>query len=151
MCFFAFPCLHNFKKPGSHIYLLSFSFSNSFIECRLIKLESFQFLWMQLFSFYYPHGVPPKIIIIRPSSDTKQWAGTSLIGLVLLTICIVSKTYAFTLSFVISHFSVVCGGGKWHNKPFHNDFCTWGWDFYSGFTDFWIFAWLFFLHPVFVL
>ena len=73
VCFFAFPRFHHFKKTGSHICLFSLSISNSSTECQPIKLESFQFLWRQWFSFYYPHGVASKIIIISPCADTKQW------------------------------------------------------------------------------
>ena len=61
-------------------------------------------------------------------------------ALLLLTLYIVSKTYAFTLHFVLSHFSVLCkeGGGKLHNKPFHNSsaleggICVCEWDLCLG-------------------
>ncbi len=71
------------------------------------------------------------------------------------------------LSFLISQWSVRWGS-KWHNKSLHNNFwawmwdlslgigfalggclCNWGWELCSCFLS--ILAWLFFLHPVFVL
>lgn len=65
---------------------------------------------------------------------------SSLTGLSLLSIVLVSKTYAFSFSFVISWFLVVCtGGGTWHNKPFHFDFYALGLDLFS--YSIWIFAW----------
>jgi hypothetical protein len=47
-----------------------------------------------------------------PWADTKQCAGKFLTCPSLFTIGIVSNTYAFTLSFVVSHFPVVCGIGR---------------------------------------
>ena len=53
----------------------------------------------------------PQVVSILPLAATEQCAGKFLTGLYLLTTGIVSNTYAFTLSFIFSHFSVVCGGG----------------------------------------
>ena len=70
-----------------------------------------------------------------------SWAVTKFFDCpLLLTFFIVSKTYAFTLRFVLSHFSVVCkeGWGKLHNKPFHNSstleggICVCEWDLCLG-------------------
>ena len=77
--------------------------------------------------------------------------GDFLTGLVLFTYFVVLKTYAFTLSFVLSHFVVVWRGrGTFHNKTIHNDFCTWGGELnYWFYVDF-VVA-LIFPHPVFSL
>jgi hypothetical protein len=93
-----------------------------------------------------------------------------LTALLLLTLYVVSKTYAFTLRFVLSHFSVLCkeGGGQitqqtisqffcawmwdlclWVGSVFGDRICTCGWDLCSGFLSF--LAWLFFPHQVFDL
>ena len=93
-----------------------------------------------------------------------------LTALLLLTLYVVSKTYAFTLCFVLSHFSVLCkeGGEQitqqtisqffcawrwdlclWVGSMFGDRICTCGWDLCSGFLSF--LAWLFFPHQVFDL
>ena len=93
-----------------------------------------------------------------------------LTALLLLTLYIVSKTYAFILRFVLSHFSVLCkeGGGQitqqtmsqffcawrwdlclWVGSVFGNRICTCRWDLCSGSLSF--LAWLFFPHQVFDL
>ena len=49
-----------------------------------------------------------------------------LTALLLLTLYVVSKTYAFTLRFVLSHFSVLCkeGGGQITQQTISQFFCT---------------------------
>ena len=47
-----------------------------------------------------------------------------------------SKAFVFALSFVFSHFVAASRGGTFHNKPSHNDFCTWGEDWLWFYMDF---------------
>ena len=95
-------------------------------------------------------------------SSFLSWAGKFFTALFLLTIFIVFETCAFTLHFVLSHFSVVCntGGGHDTTKQFTifsavgGGICAWGWDLCRGWICvlfFFFISWLFFPHPVFVL
>ena len=66
--------------------------------------------------------------------------------------------------FAFCPFSFLSGlkgkGGQWHNKPFHNIFCSWRCDLRLGVGSmqgldlcsvFFFLSWLFFPHPVFIL
>ena len=91
----------------------------------------------------------PQVVSVLTWASKKQWTGQVLNGFLLLTIVILFKAYAFTLTFIFSHFWVVCREGAWHNKPFHHYFCALGCDLFSGFL--WIFSLLSFLHIQFLL
>ena len=95
-------------------------------------------------------------------SSFLSWAGKFFTALFLLTIFIVFETCAFTLNFVLSHFSVVWKTGGAMTQQTISQYFLWlevgsvlGGGIYAGgwicVLFFLFLAWLFFPHPVFVL
>jgi hypothetical protein len=80
----------------------------------------------------------PQVVSVLPWADAKQFAN-------IFFDLSFSFNHWYCFQHICFHFKFCCfsflsglwSRGKWHSKPFDNDFCAWGWDFYSGFIDFW--------------